>query len=231
MKKIITILIIVGISLGLVALVSAVINNDKKEIYPTYSYGRLNDIGQWVDTKQSIYTEEMFECIGLEIDLAFESNIYYEVYFYNSDKEYIGRSKKISADYVMEEYVRYARIVITPNWDLIDTDEKEIKWYEKMFNVYSNQLTIKVDKNQVSMCSFDYYTNEEQILDTYKFEYGMTWNEWLESDYNVNNWNIEDNNIKTGHGSYLGYKDSDGNFVKILPNEYCNSYKIIYQVY
>lgn len=114
-----------------------------REITPTYAIGGLTEQGTYKETKESIYTEDAFECQGLDVTLDFRSTISYRVYFYDSDSRFINSTSAIDSnydDYSMPLHAKYCRIVITPN------DDQEIKWHEK--NNYSKQLTIAVDKEQ-----------------------------------------------------------------------------------
>ena len=113
-----------------------------KEISPVYAVGGLATDGKYVETKESIYTKDAFECQGLKITPDFESVVSYEVFFYNPNGQYVGTSgvqtEFYSFDGLME--VQYARIVITPN------EDEEVSWYE--VNKYARQLTVEVNKEQ-----------------------------------------------------------------------------------
>ena len=114
-----------------------------KVINPTYAIGGLTEQGTYKETEESIYTEDAFECQGLDIELDFRSNVSYRVFFYNSNNEFLSATSKQTANYderTTPVFAQYARIVITPN------EDEEIKWYEK--SGYANQLTISVDKDQ-----------------------------------------------------------------------------------
>lgn len=113
-----------------------------KEINPTYAVGGLTEQGRYFETEESIYTEDAFECQGLDIDLDFKSNISYRVFFYDSENEFLESTEKLISDFNKDvsPYAKTCRIVITPN------EDDKISWYEK--NGYANQLTIRVDKEQ-----------------------------------------------------------------------------------
>ena len=48
-----------------------------------FSIGGLDVNGEYIDTESSIFTEDIFECDGLECTLDFDSAISYQIYFYN----------------------------------------------------------------------------------------------------------------------------------------------------
>ena len=69
---------------------------------------------------------------------------------------------------------------------------------------------------------FDYSQNPEpkitsfKILDTeYQIEEGMTWEEWVNSDYNTGNYNIADNRIRMSTKYvYISYGKKTADYVK-----------------
>ena len=146
-----------GAIFGLVAL----FRQDKttKEINPVFAIGGLTEDGKYKETEESIYTKESFECQGLKIELNFESNVSYRVFFYNSNNDFVESTTSLSTNY-NEELPLMAttcRIVITP------TSDKEIKWYEK--SQYANQLTINIDKKQQGLLGkFDNMENAIVVL-------------------------------------------------------------------
>lgn len=134
------------VGLGAIMGVGALLNKEDettKVINPTYAIGGLTEQGAYLDTKASIYTENAFECQGLDIDMDFKNNVSYRVFFYDEDNDFLSSTPKLSENYdetTTPMFAKYARIVITPN------DDDEIKWHEK--NGYANQLEIEVNKEQ-----------------------------------------------------------------------------------
>lgn len=116
---------------------------DTKVIKPKYEIGALTENGRYLETEENIYTKDSFECLGLDIDLTFDNNISYRVFFYDTENKFLTATNKLTEDYdenTTPMFARYARIVITPN------DDDKISWYE--INKYSSQLEISVDKQQ-----------------------------------------------------------------------------------
>ena len=153
---------------------SLIVNNydeDLKTIHPTFHVGGLDTKGEYIDTDQSLYSEP-FECKGLEISLDFDNDINYEVYFYESDGDYVLKSGILDDDSTLNdllsqiEYfslVSHARVVIIPQWtnleipdDKTEEDVKVVKWTNILSFV--KQLEIKVSKNQDVV--YDLLTND-----------------------------------------------------------------------
>lgn len=144
-----------ALCLGAVAGLSALAKNaeeDTKVIKPKYEIGALTGTGRYLETEESIYTKDAFECDGLDIELDFRSNVSYMVYFYDTENEFLSATSKLTANYdetQTPEKADFARIVITPK------DDNKISWYE--INGYANQLTISVNKEQTPYVAKNFY--------------------------------------------------------------------------
>lgn len=130
-----------------------------KEIRPSYAIGGLTEQGAYLDTEESIYTKDAFECKGLNVKVAFDNNISYRIFFYDFNDNFVNATEKLTTNYSEETdlFVKSARIVITPN------EDSKISWYE--INGYSKQLTISVNKDSASLpktYTYD-FSNEEKI--------------------------------------------------------------------
>jgi hypothetical protein len=110
----------------------------------------------------------------------------------------------------------YARIVITPKWELIDTETTEIKWYE--ISKYSSQLNIKVNKEQNELLTLSIvcdFTDEESM--TISFVDGMTWEEFVDSYFDDDfTFEVKSDGTIVVDGLATLY-DKDG--VKVISNE------------
>ena len=128
---------------------------DLKTINPVFHVGGLDENGEYVDTDQSLYSDS-FECRGLEISLDFDNDIKFQVFYYESDGDFVESTEVLEDDYESEitNYgISHARVVITPQWTNVEIPEdkteeevKVVKWYNLL--EYSSQLEIKVSKNQ-----------------------------------------------------------------------------------
>lgn len=121
--------------------------DNMKKISPTFSLGGLDENGKYVETKESIYTKDAFECKGLTVTPEFESQVTYQIFFYDSTGEFISKTEKLEKVYKDEVAIEvtHARIVITPNEDE-DGNAVTMNVFNK--SKYAKQLTLKVDKVQ-----------------------------------------------------------------------------------
>lgn len=142
-------ILIVGLSvlllIGAIFGISALFNESEKTtktINPSFAIGGLTETGTYLETTESIYTKDSFECKGLNVKMAFDNNISYRIFFYDYNDNFVNATDKLTTNYSedIDLFVKSARIVITPN------EDSKISWYEK--SGYAKQLTISVDKEQ-----------------------------------------------------------------------------------
>ncbi len=148
-KKVLIIGLAVITLVGAIAGISALFREDDKTtktINPAFSVGGLTENGAYLDTQESIYTKNAFECQGLDIEIAFDNNISYRVFFYDVGNNFLSSTETLTSNYnedITPFEATTARIVITPN------DDNKISWYE--INGYADQLKISVNKEQVEI--------------------------------------------------------------------------------
>ena len=142
---------------GAVVGIASMMGKDTKTISSTaFSVGGINDEGNYVKTDYSIYTKDMFECLGLTIEPDFEATGTYQVFYYDSNKAFLGATNAMNADdgaYAMGDTftnARYARVMITPavpvDEDGIAEEDFRIRFYESAS--YAKDYTITVNKEQ-----------------------------------------------------------------------------------
>ena len=173
------------VGLGAVVGAASVLGNLRSEddglktIHPTFEVGGLNDAdGKYEETKLSIYTKDAFECKGLDIDLDFDNNIKYQVFYYEADGDFISASQVLEGnqDLSLPALATHARLEITPIWkDNVKEKDQEIKWYQVA--KYATQLDIKVDEDQT-------YYAEERIIN-------FTIDDFTQANY-TETWLLED---------------------------------------
>lgn len=135
-----------ALCIGAVAGIGALANKAEettKIINPSYAVGGLTEQGQYLETKESIYTKDAFACQGLDIEIDFDNNISYRIFFYDADNDFLTSTGKLQENYdetTTPIEARYARVVITPD------DDDKISWFEK--SGYANQIEISVNKEQ-----------------------------------------------------------------------------------
>lgn len=171
-------------------------DTDLKTIHPVFAVGGLNELGEFEDVNDSIYTINAFECTGLKIELDFQHKIGYKVFYYEEDGDFISSTDLIvnKQDLEVPLLATHARLEITPTWSKMDKEyskieNQKIEWYEVI--KYSSQLDVKVDKDGVifKTMKFQKYDDEkgDWINEYYEvnYELGMTWEEFIDSDYNT----------------------------------------------
>lgn len=146
-------ILIVGSLIGCVALVNHFVNDDSKvdadgyvELNLNYKLGGLNEEGTYVDTNLSIYTKEAFSLEKIKAVLVFDSNIKYQIFYYDDMDKFISSSDEMIANYIgdtIPENATQARIMITPIWgESVKSEDKELNVFK--ISKYAKQLTIKV---------------------------------------------------------------------------------------
>ena len=152
----------IGAVVGACAGINAVVekqDTELKVIHPVFEVGGLNEAdGKYEKSDKTLYTKNAFECQGLEIKLDFDNTIKYQVFFYESDGDYLCSSEVFDGnkDIDVPLFASHARLELTPNWSEMGEDydtEKEqiVKWYET--TKYGSQLEVKVNKEQVEVSS------------------------------------------------------------------------------
>lgn len=173
---------IVGVASGVNALVEKN-DEDLKVIHPVFEVGGLNEAdGKYEKSDKTLYTKTAFECQGLEIKLDFDNTIKYQVFFYESDGDFISSTPVYDGNSELEVplFATHARIELTPNWaemgEDYDTEKEQIvKWYEAP--KYASQIEVKVAKEQVFELDKNYaivdkdmtgkyYSNNSGVLST-----------------------------------------------------------------
>lgn len=130
-----------AVGFGVAKLVEFV-KDDLKTISPVFDVGNLGTDGKFVDDESTLYTKEAFQCDGLQIKLDFDSQIEYQIYFYDDLDNFIESTEVLSAAYSETVHDGYARIVIMPTND----EDEKISFTERV--TYPGQMTIKVAKEQ-----------------------------------------------------------------------------------
>ena len=150
-KKILCAILVCIVGITALGGIAALAKDKTKSIGATaFSRGDLNEKGEYVESEQSIYTEEAFSCRGLRIKPDFESTGTYDVYYYDYDDRLVDKKLGITGVYD-EDYPLYlaktCRIVIHPEIPK-DTNKKDFKIAFYEVYSYANGYDITVDKDQ-----------------------------------------------------------------------------------
>ena len=149
LSYVVAIILIIGLIACVTSLSNKADENGKIKISPDFKVGGLTSYGKYLESEQKIYTENAFPCKGLEVNLKFESNITYCIYFYDANQSYISNTGEMATSFTEElvETACFARIVISPQWSSSTLEEdKRIQWYSVL--KYANQIEIKVFESQ-----------------------------------------------------------------------------------
>lgn len=171
LKKFVAGALAVVLGVGAIAGISALVSNKadddgKVKVNPSYSIGGLDDQGKYVESDATLYTKDAFECQGLTIKPNFDSNVQYEIFFYDEVGQFIESTGVLATTYddKVPFFASRARLEITPVWaDDVKEDEQVIKWYNK--HQWTNSLEIKVDEEQKNFLDLiEDYENVAKIL-------------------------------------------------------------------
>lgn len=120
---------------------------EKTTISPSWEIGTINESTGKANSSQktSLITSEAFSAYGLEIEVDFEANAKYQVFWYDSVGTMIKKSEELDEGSQFKvDYGCKVRVELIP--DLSNDEDGQISWWEK-WN-YSRQITIRVKKNQ-----------------------------------------------------------------------------------
>lgn len=172
-------LVVLGLGIlgGVIAITNHFIRKDEVDVHPTYEIGGLDANGKYEEDKGSLYTKTSFACEGLKATLDFDSQINYQIFYYDILDNYLSSTEVLSEGYTGEIPFEcaYARIEITPTND----SDGKISWVEK--HKYSNQLNLKVSKNaknvedKFMVVKGHVFRVVENVTDSV-FKYGYGWN-------------------------------------------------------
>ena len=115
-----------------------------------FSRGNINALGNPVDSETSIYTSDMFGCVGLIIEPDEESTVSYRVYYYDVDKNFLKSTAEMTGVYENDyPFAKYARVVVTPTGEETKAEDFRIGIFD--VTTYADMLTITVDATQASI--------------------------------------------------------------------------------
>lgn len=140
--------LLVGAVFGAISIGKKITDNSKT-ITPKFTVGSLDVNGEYVESKASLYTKDYFECKGLVVNLEFDSNVTYTIFYYDENNDFVSMSgphlRSLEADVPLEAV--YARLVITPLWSAdIPAEDRVCHWYDTY--KYTRQIEIRVLKKQ-----------------------------------------------------------------------------------
>ena len=172
-------------------------SREKTTVSPSWEIGTINETTGKANSAQktSLITSEAFNAYGLEIEVDFEANAKYQVFFYDSVGTMFKKSEELDEGSQFKvDYGCQVRVELIP--DLTNDEDGQISWWEK-WN-YSRQITIRVKKNQ-TLEAKDFA--EYALTDTTVFNSKV--GQRVTLDNAVENW-VEDPNISTYYVTNTG---------------------------
>lgn len=168
--SIIALVLVIALGVAIVVGVTSAIRSKTETLSPfIFSVGDLGESGEYIKSEQSLYTKESFNCIGLRIDLDFEADMTYDVYYYDYDDRFVESRVGLSGVYDEDfPLAKTCRIVLHPEVPE-DVDAKDFKinlW--EVFS-YASQCKISIDKKQNYL-----YTDCINLYDESKVTNGQT---------------------------------------------------------
>lgn len=186
-------LVVGGVVAGISSLVSKQ-DDEFKTIHPSFEIGSLNENGKYVESKGSLYTKEAIEINKgdeIKFTLDFDGNIEYQLFYYNGNDVFESRTDVMNVNFthIAENDGCRIRVLVTPIWDEdVDVEKRTINLFT--MSKYTSQLTIEFKEYEPLpvTCVVREQVGQNEYKDVFTFEYkeGMTWREWLESDYSNN---------------------------------------------
>lgn len=137
--------------LGAVGGILALSHRDTVEVKASaFKIGGLDAGGAYTARKDAIYTPEAFSCQGLKVTPAFDSNVEYQIFFFDEDDRFLEATEVMTGAYTEERLLpSYARIMIIA--DDTDADGDVIEDFKlRSWDVrkVAGNLDITVDANQ-----------------------------------------------------------------------------------
>lgn len=170
-KNLISGVLVVALLIGSVVGLTAIFNKETKKIGASaFAVGSVDENGNYVESKTSIYTKDLLECQGLTIEPDFEASGTYQVYYYSADKQFMGATGIFDVDdgvYTDDStysLAKYCRIVITPAIPTDDAGNPKENFKIRFYEVakYANDYTITVNKDQ-SFTPVNYFELDETM--------------------------------------------------------------------
>ena len=146
---------IVGTVLGVLALCTvlgftvSIFANEKTEVPVTaFHIGGIDAEGNYEERNDTLYTKDLIECQGLEIEPVYDSETSFKVFFYDNYKRFLEATDVLDGVYNdAPATARYCRIMLMPNpADGVSSDEFEIGMFEVWG--YANDIKVTVNKKQ-----------------------------------------------------------------------------------
>ena len=143
---IITFLLISALTVSMLFAFVRIDRNEKTKTlgdsFFTYSIGVIDEDGTFKDGSTAICTKDFYTVDGLICELEENANISYQIFFFDSEKEFLDDSLLSenfdSAEDTVPESAAYFKIMIIP------ANDTEVTFFE--INDYASQLNVTFNK-------------------------------------------------------------------------------------
>lgn len=185
--KIISAVVVVVLLVGCVAGLATIFNTKTTDVSDfNFKKGALDSTGYYVESDTSIYTKDLIECQGLVIEPDFEATGEYQVFYYDTNKNFIGSTDVLDAhlDGIYEKgdtfsFAKYCRIVISPDTPTDEDGYPVEDWKIRFWEVtgYADDYKISVNKKQKDVAealTYEVYGTNVAFFNDELNQVGMT---------------------------------------------------------
>ncbi len=155
---VLAVVLLAGVLLSIAAASSRntfVATEGKKVVPVEFEFGGLSSTGDYMETKESIYTEMTIPTDGLKITKKFSAPLTYRVFFYDANGDFVEASTSYSKTAEVTSnsgHAAMARIVVTPVWD--STAKRDLTRIDlwKLSNAIMVEANLEIlDENQIGL--------------------------------------------------------------------------------
>ena len=116
------------------------------QVDPQFTIGGLTETGAYKDTNASLYTKEAIEADSVRIKLEFDSNVKYQLFFYDENGNFVSSGTALasgSTTPTLPEGASAFRIMITPVWgEDVEAEDQKVTIFNK--GTYTKQITVSI---------------------------------------------------------------------------------------
>ena len=164
LKSIISLVVVIAVVIALGAGITTLAKDEMRTVGKLgFEVGSIStETGEYVENKSALYTKSAIECQGLTITPDFDSQVEYQIFWYNQDEIYFGHTEVLDNKFVgsVPELAYYARIAVYPH--PVDENGKEVKDFSiKFYEKYKYVKDLKIEVNKEQFAPIDYYVAAE----------------------------------------------------------------------
>ena len=115
-----------------------------------FDIGGLDAEGAYKDTDGSLYTKEAIEATSVKVSLEFDSNVHYQLYFYDEFDTFVSAGIELGkgSEAEVPEGATHFRLVLTPVWDSdVDKDDQKVTFLNR--SSFTKQITVSIIEPEI----------------------------------------------------------------------------------